>query len=151
MQAVYKLSKHITMSRFHYLLPILLIGCSSAGVVKVGDNLYTVSEKSQPLQAAAEHIPDPAIDDINNAAKDYCNQYQQKVKVLSMDKPTDPTIRQEDFKLTFSCVDPSGAASAPVTLSPNAQRLQELKKLRDQGVITESEFETKRAQILNQM
>jgi Short C-terminal domain len=141
----------LPMSRFSYLIPIVLIGCSSAGVVKIGDNLYTVSEKSQPLQAAAEHIPDPAIDDINNAAKDYCNQYQQRVKTLSMDSPTDPTIRQENFKLTFSCVNPENTSVEKSTLSPNAQRLEELKKLRDQGVISESEFETKRTQILNQM
>ena len=99
----------IVMKLAHWLMPLLtvsLIGCSSAGVVKVGDNLYTISEKSQPTQAAAEHIPDPAIDDINNTAKDYCQQNQQKVKTISMDTPTDPMIRQEDFKLTFSCVNP---------------------------------------------
>lgn len=141
------------MTKFKYLLPLLIVGCSSPGVVKVSDNLYTVSEKSQPTQAEAEHIPDPAIDDINKAAKDYCDQNQQKVKVLSMDKPTDPLIRQENYKLTFSCVNPEGQPPAqPVTaLSPNAQRLQELKNLRDQGVITQSEFETKRTQILQQM
>lgn len=141
------------MTRFKYLAVLCLVGCSSAGVVKVGDNLYSVSEKSQPTQAEAEHIPDPAIDDINKAAKDYCDQNKQKVKVLSMDKPTDPLIRQEDYKLTFSCVNPEGQAPAQpgTALSPNAQRLQELKSLRDQGVITQSEFETKRAQILQQM
>ena len=142
------------MTKLKYLLPLLIVGCSSPGVVKVGDNLYTVTEKSQPLQAAAEHIPDPAIDDVNKAAKDYCDQNKQKVKVLSMDKPIDPTIRQEDFKLTFSCVNPDSPSGTPqpnVTMSPNAQRLQELKNLRDQGVITQGEFETKRAQILQQM
>lgn len=135
------------------LLSLILAACSSPGVVKIGDNLYAVSELSQPTQAAAEHIPDPAIDDVNNAAKDYCNQYQQNVKAISMDKPIDPTIRQENFKLTFSCVSPSvaGTQPNPVVQSPNAQRLIELKQLRDQGVITQSEFEAKRAQILNQM
>ena len=56
------------------LLLLGLVGCSSPGVQKIGDNLYSVSEKSQPTQAAAEHIPDPAIDDIKAAAKDYCAQ-----------------------------------------------------------------------------
>lgn len=141
------------MTKLKYLLPLLIVGCSSPGVVKVGDNLYTVSERSQPTQAAAEHIPDPAIDDVNNAAKDYCDQNKQVVKALSMDQPIDPTIRQEDFKLTFSCVNPDGQAPAPqsAALSPNAQRLQELKNLRDQGVITQSQFESKRAQILQDM
>lgn len=142
------------MTKLKYLLPLLIVGCSSPGVVKVGDNLYTITEKSQPTQAAAEHIPDPAIDDINNTAKDYCDQNKQKVKAISMDKPLDPTIRQENYKLTFSCVNPDSAAgtqSPSPAMSPNAQRLQELKQLRDQGVITQGEFESKRAQILQQM
>jgi len=142
------------MIKLKYLLPLLMVGCSSPGVVKVGDNLYTITEKSQPTQAAAEHIPDPAIDDINKAAKDYCDQNKQIVKALSMDKPLDPTIRQEDFKLTFSCINPdssTGVQTPNAGLSPNAQRLQELKQLRDQGVITQSEFEAKRTQILQQM
>ena len=142
------------MFKLNYLLPLLIVGCSSPGVVKVGDNVYTITEKSQPTQAAAEHIPDPAIDDINNTAKDYCDQNKQKVKVLSMDKPIDPTIRQENFKLTFSCINPDSTAGVPAPnagMSPNAQRLQELKQLRDQGVITQGEFEAKRTQILQQM
>lgn len=142
------------MTKLKYLLPMLIVGCSSPGVVKVGDNLYTVSEKSQPTQAAAEHIPDPAIDDVNNAAKDYCGQNKQVVKALSMDKPIDPTIRQENFKLTFSCINPDSTAGVQTPnagMSPNAQRLQELKQLRDQGVITQGVFEAKRTQILQQM
>lgn len=86
------------------ILAGFLVGCGSPGVSKIGDNLYAVSEKSQPTQAAAEHIPDPAIDDLNAAAKDYCKQTQQKVKVISFDQPQDPMIRQEMFKMTFSCV-----------------------------------------------
>lgn len=82
----------------------LLAACGGPGVTKIGENLYAVSEQSQPTQAAAEHIPDPAIDDLNAAAKDYCNQYQQQVKVRTFDQPQDPTIRQEMFKMTFSCV-----------------------------------------------
>ena len=91
-----------------YLFSILLlglVGCSSPGVQKIGDNLYSVSEKSQPTQAAAEHIPDPAIDDIKAAAKDYCaNDNKQKVKVISYDQPQDPTIRQDMYRMKFSCV-----------------------------------------------
>lgn len=92
------------MTKLNYLLPLFLVACSGASVVKEGDNLYSVSEKSQPTQAAAEHIPDPAIDDIRNAAKDYCNQDNKKVKVVSYDQPQDPTIRQDMFRLKFSCV-----------------------------------------------
>lgn len=142
------------MSRLYFWLPLLLIGCTSSGVVKIGDNLYTVSEFSETLSQANFGTPDPAIDDINKAAKDYCANNQQKAKVLSMDRPADPKIRQQYYKLTFSCVNPDGSSTAPQTAnidSANAQRLQELKKLRDQGVITESQFETKRAEILQQM
>ena len=92
------------MTKLAYLIPLLLIGCSGVSVVKEGDNLYSVSEKSQPTQAAAEHIPDPAIDDIKGAAKDYCAQDNKKVKVLSYDQPQDPTIRQDMFRMKFSCV-----------------------------------------------
>lgn len=88
------------------VLAALLAGCGGPSVNKIGDNLYAVSEKSQPTQAAAEHIPDPAIDDLNAAARDYCNQNQQQVKVKTFDQPQDPTIRQEMFKMTFSCVAP---------------------------------------------
>lgn len=90
-----------------FLFSILLVGlmgCSSPGVQKIGDNLYSVSEKSQPTQAAAEHIPDPAIDDIKATAKDYCDQYKQQVKVRAYDQPQDPVIRQGMFTMTFSCV-----------------------------------------------
>ncbi len=90
-----------------YLISILLLGlmgCSSPGVQKIGDNLYSVSEKSQPTQAAAEHIPDPAIDDIKGAAKDYCANDNKKVKVISYDQPQDPTIRQDMYLMKFSCV-----------------------------------------------
>ncbi len=86
------------------ILTGLLIGCGGPSVTKIGDNLYAVSEKSQPTQAAAEHIPDPAIDDLNAAAKDYCSQNQQQVKVRTFDQPQDPMIRQDMFKMTFSCV-----------------------------------------------
>lgn len=92
------------MQKLVYLLPLFLMACSSAGVVKIGDNLYAVSEKSQPTQAAAEHIPDPAIDDIKNSAKEYCKQSNQKVKVVSYDQPQDPTIRQGMYQMKFSCV-----------------------------------------------
>ena len=91
-----------------YLISVLLlglVGCASPGVQKIGDNLYSVSEKSQPTQAAAEHIPDPAIDDIKAAAKDYCaNDNKKKVKVISYDQPQDPTIRQDMYRMKFSCV-----------------------------------------------
>ena len=91
-----------------YLISVLLlglVGCAGPGVQKIGDNLYSVSEKSQPTQAAAEHIPDPAIDDIKAAAKDYCaNDNKKKVKVISYDQPQDPTIRQDMYRMKFSCV-----------------------------------------------
>ncbi len=93
-----------------YLFSVMLlglVGCSSPGVQKIGDNLYSVSEKSQPTQAAAEHIPDPAIDDIKAAAKDYCAQIKQQVKVRTYDQPQDPVIRQGMFTMTFSCVQES--------------------------------------------
>ena len=92
------------MKKSFCLIPLLLGGCASTSVTQIGDNLYAVSEKSQPTIAAAEHIPDPAIDDIKNAANDYCKQSSQKVKVVSYDRPMDPTIRQGMFKMTFSCV-----------------------------------------------
>lgn len=91
-----------------YLISVLLlglVGCAGPSVQKFGDNLYSVSEKSQPTQAAAEHIPDPAIDDIKAAAKDYCaNDNKKKVKVISYDQPQDPTIRQDMYRMKFSCV-----------------------------------------------
>ncbi len=91
-----------------YLISVLLlglVGCAGPGVQKIGDILYSVSEKSQPTQAAAEHIPDPAIDDIKAAAKDYCaNDNKKKVKVISYDQPQDPTIRQDMYRMKFSCV-----------------------------------------------
>lgn len=94
------------MRKLVYFSSLFLVACSGVSVVKEGDNLYSVSEKSQPTQAAAEHIPDPAIDDLNAAAKDYCSQNQQQVKVRSFDQPQDPMIRQDMFKMTFSCVAP---------------------------------------------
>lgn len=90
--------------KIKYLLPILLVGCSSPGVVKIGDNLYQIKERSETLQAAGSHIPDPAIDDIKNASDDYCKKTNQKVKVISYDRPQDPTIRQGYFDMKFSCV-----------------------------------------------
>ena len=95
------------MKNSSFLIPLLLVGCASTSVTQIGDNLYAVSEKSQPTLAAAEHIPDPAIDDIKNAANDHCKQLNQKVKVVTYDRPVDPMIRQGMFKMTFSCV--SGA------------------------------------------
>ena len=86
------------------LLTGILVGCGGPGVQKIGENLYSVSEKSQPTQAAAEHIPDPAIDDIKDAAKNYCGQDNRKVKVVSYDQPQDPTIRQDMYRMKFSCV-----------------------------------------------
>ena len=99
------------MSRSLYLATLLLIGCSSTSVVKIGDNLYTVSEFSETLAQANFGTPDPAIDDINKAATDYCANNQQKAKVISMDRPADPKIRQQYYKLTFSCVNPDPGAS----------------------------------------
>lgn len=92
------------MLKLRYLLPLVIVGCTSTQVVKISDNLYSVSEKSQPTLAAAEHIPDPAIDDINSTAADYCKQNNQKVKVISFDRPMDPAIRQGLFTMKFSCV-----------------------------------------------
>ncbi len=97
------MSKHVL---YPAILATLLVGCGGPSVTKIGDNLYAVSEKSQPTQAASEHIPDPAIDHLNTAAKDYCNQNQQQVKVRTFDQPQDPMIRQDMFKMTFSCVTP---------------------------------------------
>mgnify|MGYP000249893887 CR=1 FL=1 len=94
------------MTKSIYWLPLLLIGCASVGVEKIGDNLYSVSEKSQPTQAAAEHIPDPALDDIKDAAKKQCDQTKQKVKVISFDQPQDPTLRQGMITMKFSCTNP---------------------------------------------
>ncbi len=86
------------------LLALALTACAGPGVTKIGDNLYSVSEKSQPTQAAAEHIPDPAIDDIKDAAKNYCADNKQQVKVVSYDQPQEPTQRQGMFTMTFSCI-----------------------------------------------
>ncbi len=86
------------------LLALSLSACGGPGVSRIGDNLYSVSEKSQPTQAAAEHIPDPAIDDIKDAAKNYCADNKQQVKVVSYDQPQEPTQRQGMFTMTFSCI-----------------------------------------------
>lgn len=93
------------MTKLKYLIPLIVVGCSSAGVVKIGDNLYQISEKSQPTQAEAEHIPDPAPDEIMKASSDFCRQANQRVKVISYERPIDPTIKQAMFKMTFRCVD----------------------------------------------
>ena len=90
--------------RIKYLLPILLVGCSSAGVVKIGDNLYQITEQGQPTMASANHVPDPAIEDIKNASADYCKQMNQRVKVISYDKPQDPIVRPGVYDMKFSCV-----------------------------------------------
>lgn len=90
------------------LLALALTACGGPGVTKIGDNLYSVSEKSQPTQAAAEHIPDPAIDDIKDAAKNYCaDNNKQQVKVVSYDQPQEPMQRQGMFTMTFSCIQES--------------------------------------------
>lgn len=90
--------------KLKYLLPMLLVGCSSAGVVKIGDNLYQISQRSESTMAASNHVPDPAPDEIKKTSEDYCKQNNQKVKVISYDRPQDPTIRPGMFDMKFSCV-----------------------------------------------
>lgn len=93
------------MTKLKYLLTLIVVGCSSVGVVKIGDNLYQISEKSQPTQAEAEHIPDPAPNEIMKTSAEFCSRTNQIVKVISYERPIDPTIKQAMFKMTFRCVD----------------------------------------------
>ena len=63
-------------------------------------------------------------------------------------EPADGTIYTEDWS---TYVRATQTAAAPVTPKDSAKRLETLARLRQQGILTEEEFEQKKAELLKQL
>jgi hypothetical protein len=89
--------------------------------------------------------------DAKQRANDFCSEQNKGIKTLKIQRSSPPHILGNfpRVEITFICVDKPNA-TAPSTDDALYTKLNNLKKLLDNGTITKEEFEKEKAKILNQ-
>jgi hypothetical protein len=148
-----------------YSVILAAVGCAATtGVRSIGNDTYTINvyrgDAGKVKQRAYEH-----------AIKFCADQKSQGIEVVSENLRPDPATPNSNggiIDLNFKCSGPlvqnisktsqDGSAkqiqSVPLAISPTAQstdsakRLVELKRLLDQGLINQKDYDSKKAEIL---
>ena len=126
------------------LLCATTVGCAPAPFVQVDGDTYTISQTS-----AGGIYQSPG--DIKLAVMVRVNEFAESkgktaVIVSEQLKSALPAVRMPSYTCTFKLVPKPRAASA----DDFYQQLLQLEDLRSRGIITQGEFETKKATILAQ-
>jgi len=113
-----------------------------------GSQQYRIYEKG-----ASGFVSLDALDvDAKQRANDFCNEQNKAMKTLKVHTSKPPHVLGNfpRVEIIFVCVD-KPTVTAPSTFDDALYtKLNNLKKLLDDGVITKEEFEKQKAKILNQ-
>jgi len=129
-----------------------------------GSSFVEVTELSQPTtggeqyrifqQGATGYVSIQSVrDDIEQRAAQYCDRKGQSMNGIKETKSTPPYILGNfpRAELIFECMERRGTATTPAQADDmKFNRLTNLKKLLDNGTLTQTEFDTEKAKILSQ-
>lgn len=150
------------------LFVLSILGCSSTGPVPIGKDTYMSSNGSGPYTTGASLLADLYVE-----GNKFCDSKGMEFQPLS-EQGVDgaPFIRNSKANIKFRCLKKGDSELSRPTMKPAANvrieseirekkeiqtqqsgdmytELRKLKELLDSGVITQSEFETQKAKILN--
>lgn len=163
------------MNRMQFVLLMILItlgGCSTQpiiqkvsegtsgfegafyqGEIHIVNKEFPISEQYRIYEKGASGFVSLSAleDDAKQRAKDFCNEQNKVMKIIQFQ--TSPSFFYPGnfprIEITFVCVDrPNAVASSNYDVLYT--KLNNLKKLLDNNVITKEEFEKQKAKILNQ-
>ncbi len=127
---------------------------------------FNVNPGKYVVKALAENVAELSVD--ADAGKSYFIWQEMKMGMwtaranltqvddsvgragVSESKLISSTVSDKDLKATIAVAAPAGVSTSGVDLSA-PQKLRELQKLKEEGVITDGEFEEKKAQLLNKL
>jgi hypothetical protein len=91
-------------------------------------------------------------DDAEQRAKDFCDRKGKAFESLTETTAVPPYIlgNYPRVEIVFDCVERPGSLAPSAVDDPKYNKLVNLKKLLDSGVITQQEFDREKAKILNQ-
>jgi hypothetical protein len=143
-----------------YLVPVLILlsACaSSSGVVKVGEDTYTVSGSGKsPSGYAGSEVMKAVFKEAN----DYCAEMSKKVNVVTTHMNDQSFGIPAAAEIQFKCLaanDPElkkeadKSPSSQSNKSSTTEKLKELESMRQQGLISDSEYTSKKKTILDAM
>lgn len=127
---------------------------------------FNVNPGRYKIKAHAENVAELSVDAI--AGRNYYIWQEMKMGMwsaranltqvddstgragVSESKLIASTVSDQELEATVAAPAPAAAAPAGIDLTAS-EKLRELQKLKDEGVISESEFETKKAQLLEKL
>ena len=168
--------KNIPKARFSSVLAIVLLaGCSTAmpiqkvseskspfdDAVYSGEIITLDTDKSSSeqyrvfSQGSTGFVPQSAVRSNAEArAEKFCKDQDKKIKILQ-ERRSAPLQILGNFprsELIFICVDKSQPIQSEVSLNQQASnysKLVELKRMKDEGLITSKEYDAQKSKILN--
>jgi len=136
---------------------LLLSGCASTGVIRMDQDSYMIGKKDGSPGIGVSLSNKAAVYREANA---FCREKGLEVKTLSETVTPAMPARLGSTELHFKCVSPTEAAQ-PVSPVPSKsaeavktapadiyEELTKLDELRKKGIITEDEFQARKAKIL---
>ena len=147
----------------NYLVPVLILlaGCaSSTGVVKYGEDTYMVSgTKKVPNYASGSEVKVSILSEAN----DYCNNMGKKVKLVNSQQKDQGFFESASAEIQFKCLNANDPELKQDAVSSNevkqttfsktsaTDKLKELDSMHQQGLISDSEYASKKKAILDSM
>ena len=127
-----------------------LVSCShNSGVVKLGDNHYKIYKRAATGFAGGSNV---VKSEIVFQANDFCGKQQKTARVMNEVLGSPPYVAGNFPKaqIEFTCVNNAPPRDGNLYGKNVYDEIRELKKLFDEGIITEKEFVDKKNILLNQ-
>ena len=134
------------------ILSIAFLGCGKPQVVPMDGDTYLVQKRSAQVGFGP---PEGAKAEVYEIANAFCANQGKVVETVAFHMVDSGFARPGSVSLQFRCVPPPLAAKPSPTATPAeartdaAKRLEDLKKLRDQGLITQEDYDKKKKEILD--
>jgi hypothetical protein len=135
------------------LCALLLAGCGTPSVVRMDGDTYFIEKRSAQ---AGFGPPEGAKAEVYEIANKFCEARGMTLETVNFTMVNSGFARPGSVALQFRCV-PRGAKQDGASTQLGSQkdevekRLQVIKDMRDHGLITEEEYQKKRAEILSSL
>ena len=135
------------------LCALLLAGCATPSVVRMDGDTYFIEKRSAQVGFGP---PEGAKADVYEIANKFCETRGMTLETVKFTMVNSGFARPGSVALQFRCVPRSAKRDETATRSESQKndvekRLQAIKDLMDRGLISEEEYQKKRAEILNSL